>query len=39
MPERLKPDRLATASRQLSEETAEKLLKTLQRTGITRPVY
>ncbi len=39
MPERLKPDRLAAASRQLSEETAEKLLKTLQRTGLTRPVY
>ena len=39
MPERLKPDRLAAASRQLSEETAEKLLKTLQRTGLIRPVY
>ena len=38
MPEPLNPERLAAASRQLSEETAEKLLAAMQRAREVRPI-
>jgi len=38
MPEAPSPERIANASRQLSEETAEKLLAAMQRSGVMRPI-